>query len=47
MRFDVVRVPAEQSLADYLNSGWMEGVDKGSTEDLMINGFPVAGVRER
>ena len=42
MRFDVVRVPAEQSLADYLNSGWMEGVDKGSTEDLMINGFPVA-----
>src|SRR4249919_1666961 len=42
MRFDVVRVPAEQSLADYLNSGWMEGVDKGSTEDMMINGFPVA-----
>jgi predicted Zn-dependent protease len=42
MRFDVVRVPAEQSLSDYLNSGWMEGVDKGSTEDLMINGFPVA-----
>src|SRR5215468_11399145 len=30
MRFDVVRVPSEQSLADYLNSGWMEGVDKGS-----------------
>src|SRR5690349_7809763 len=42
MRFDVVRVPADQSLSDYLNSGWMEGVDKGSTEDLMINGFPVA-----
>ncbi len=28
MRFDVVRVPAEQSLTDYLNSGWMENVDK-------------------
>jgi predicted Zn-dependent protease len=42
MRFDVVRVPAEQSLSDYLNSGWMEGVDKASTEDLTINGFPVA-----
>jgi predicted Zn-dependent protease len=42
MRFDVVRVPAEQSLGDYLNSGWMEGVDKASTEDLTINGFPVA-----
>jgi predicted Zn-dependent protease len=35
-------VPAEQSLSDYLNSGWMEGVDKASTEDLTINGFPVA-----
>jgi predicted Zn-dependent protease len=42
MRFDVVRVPAEQSLADYLNSGWMENVDRASTEDLTINGFPSA-----
>jgi predicted Zn-dependent protease len=42
MRFDVVRVPAEQSLGDYLNSGWMENVDKASTEDLTINGFPAA-----
>ncbi len=42
MRFDVVRVPAEQSLGDYLNSGWMENVDKGSTEDMTIGGFPAA-----
>ncbi|KJC47260.1 Zn-dependent protease [Bradyrhizobium sp. LTSP885] len=42
MRFDVVRVPAEQSLGDYLNSGWMEGVEKASTEDLNINGFPAS-----
>jgi predicted Zn-dependent protease len=42
MRFDVVRVPAEQSLGDYLNSGWMENVDKSSTEDTSINGFPSA-----
>jgi len=42
MRFDVVRVPAEQTLGEYLNSGWMEGVDKASTEDLTINGFPAA-----
>ena len=42
MRFDVVRVPAEQSLGDYLSSGWMENVDKSSTEDLTINGFPAA-----
>jgi predicted Zn-dependent protease len=38
----VVRVPAEQSLGEYLNSGWMEGVDKSSTEDTTINGFPAA-----
>ncbi|WP_022724038.1 M48 family metalloprotease [Rhodopseudomonas sp. B29] len=44
MRFDVVRVPAEQSLGDYLNSGWMENVDKSSTEQLTINGFPAASV---
>ena len=42
MRFDVVRVPAEQSLGDYLNSGWMENVDKASTEDITVNGFPAA-----
>ena len=44
MRFDVVRVPAEQTLGDYLNSGWMENVDKASTEDLTIGGFPAASV---
>ena len=47
MRFDVVRVPAEQTLGDYLNSGWMEGVDKASTEDLTINGFPAASATAR
>jgi predicted Zn-dependent protease len=47
MRFDVVRVPAEQSLGDYLSSGWMEGVDKASTEDVTINGFPAASATAR
>jgi predicted Zn-dependent protease len=42
MRFDVVRVPPEQTLGDYLNSGWMEGVDKTTTEETTINGFPAA-----
>jgi predicted Zn-dependent protease len=42
MRFDVVRVPAEQSLGEYLNSGWMENVDKTSIEDIVVNGFPAA-----
>lgn len=42
MRFDVVRVPAEQKLTEYLNSGWMENVNKASTEELTLNGFPAA-----
>ncbi len=42
MRFDVVRVPAEQTLSDYLNSGWMENIDKSSTEEVTINGLPAA-----
>jgi predicted Zn-dependent protease len=42
LRLDVVRVPAEQSLADYLNSGWMEHVDRSTTEELSVNGFPAA-----
>ncbi len=41
MRFDVVRV-SDQSLGDYVNSGWMDNVDKASVEDLTINGFPAA-----
>ncbi|HXO69329.1 MAG TPA: M48 family metalloprotease [Bradyrhizobium sp.] len=42
MRFDVVRVPAEQTLGEYLNSGWMDNVDKATTEDITVNGFPAA-----
>jgi predicted Zn-dependent protease len=47
MRFDVVRVAAEQSLGEYLNSGWMENVDRNSTEELTINGLPAATVEAR
>ena len=39
LRLDVVRVPAEQSLADYLQSGWIENVDPRSIENLNVNGF--------
>jgi predicted Zn-dependent protease len=42
MRLDVVRIPAEQSLQDYLVSGWIDGVEAGSAETLTINGFPAA-----
>ena len=43
LRLDVVRVPAEQSLADYLRSGWIDNVDVRSVEEFTVNGFPVAG----
>ncbi|MGB8564923.1 MAG: Zn-dependent protease, partial [Pseudolabrys sp.] len=39
---DVVAVPAEQSLPDYLKSGWMENVDSTSVEEFSVNGFPTA-----
>ena len=42
LRLDVVRVPTEQSLPDYLNSGWIENVDAKSIESSTINGFPAA-----
>jgi predicted Zn-dependent protease len=42
LRLDVVRVPAEQSLSDYLKSGWIENVDPGSAQDSTISGFPAA-----
>jgi len=42
MRLDLVSVPAEQSLADYLKSGWIENVDAASIEEFKVNGFPAA-----
>lgn len=42
LRLDVVSVPAEQPLTDYLKSGWMENVDTSSVEDVTINGFAAA-----
>jgi predicted Zn-dependent protease len=42
LRLDVVRVPTEQSLTDYLNSGWIENIEGKSVETTTINGFPAA-----
>src|SRR5262249_45230281 len=42
LRLDVVRVPTEQTLTDYLNSGWIENIDPKSVESLTISGFPAA-----
>ena len=42
LRVDVVSVPAEQSLSDYLVSGWMENVAPASVQAFSVNGFPAA-----
>jgi predicted Zn-dependent protease len=42
LRLDVVRVPAEQKLSDYLISGWIENIDIRSIAEITINGFPAA-----
>ncbi len=42
MRLDVVRVPAEQTLTEYLKSGWIGTIDDKSVEPTTINGFPAA-----
>jgi predicted Zn-dependent protease len=47
LRLDVVSVPAEQSLPDYLKSGRMEKVDVSSVEEFQINGFSAATATAR
>jgi len=42
MRLDVVRVPLEQKLSEYLTSGWIEGIEPNSIENLGVNGFTAA-----
>ena len=42
LRLDVVRVPAEQTLARYLTSGWIENIDASRVEEFTINGLPAA-----
>ena len=46
LRLDVVRVPAEQTLADYLNSGWIENIDAKSVEETHHQRLP-GGHRQR
>lgn len=42
LRLDAVRVSADQSLGQYLSSGWIEGVEINSVENLTVNGFSAA-----
>ena len=47
LRLDAVRVPTMTPLQNYLASGWIDGVDQGSVEELSINGFPAASAIAR
>lgn len=42
LRLDAVRVPGDQSLGQYLASGWIDGVEVNSVETLSVNGFSAA-----
>jgi predicted Zn-dependent protease len=42
LRMDAVRVPADQTLVGYLNSGWIENIDPKSVEETTINGLQAA-----
>ena len=42
LRLDVVRVPPEQSLTEYLVSGWIENIDAKSVQEITLNGVPAA-----
>jgi predicted Zn-dependent protease len=45
LRLDVVKVPPDRSLIEYINSGWIENIEDGSVEELMVNGIPAAKAR--
>uniref|UniRef100_UPI00372D7A19 M48 family metalloprotease n=1 Tax=Xanthobacter cornucopiae TaxID=3119924 RepID=UPI00372D7A19 len=42
LRLDAVRVTPDQSLAQYLSSGWIDGVEVNTVETLTVNGFTAA-----
>ncbi len=42
LRLDVVKAAPDVSLADYLNSGWVEGIDRRTVQQLTLNGLPAA-----
>jgi predicted Zn-dependent protease len=42
LRLDAVHVATEQTLSQYLGSGWIENVDTTSVEELTVGGFPAA-----
>src|SRR5262245_14421743 len=47
LRLDAVKVPPQQSLTEYLGSGWIEHVESGSIEQLTLGGLPAATAAAR
>ena len=47
LRLDAVKVPAQQSLTEYLGSGWIENVEAGSIEEVTLGGLPAATAAAR
>jgi predicted Zn-dependent protease len=47
MRLDAIAIPADQSLTDYLKSGWLDHIDPASVTGLTINSFPAATATAR
>ncbi|WP_195890907.1 M48 family metalloprotease [Bartonella koehlerae] len=45
IRFDAMPHPAEMSASEYLQSGWLAGLDKSSVHPLIIRGLPGAQAR--
>jgi predicted Zn-dependent protease len=42
LRFDAVGLPHNADLADYLRSGWVNGLDQSSIKTFSVNGMPAA-----
>ncbi len=42
MRFDGVQIPAQQSMIDYMASGWVNGLKTSTIKSLRINGLEAA-----
>ena len=42
LRLDRVHVAPDMSLDAYLGSGWIDGLEQGSVENIVVGGFPTA-----
>lgn len=45
IRFDGVRLPTGLSAVDYIQSGWVSGLDRASVQNITINGMQAARAR--